>query len=224
MDYRFPKWLRFVVRKLDFLAIPNIGPILAGIAVLGFFAYALNPIPVHRFMFDADAIIEGGEYWRLISFPLTAGMGQSLFFVLFHCLYLYYACSYLEAHWGTTPLSVYMIFSYLCAMVGALFYRGPVDLAVFIMENVALALGTLLPDVEFTLYFLLPVKAKWLAVLAGALIMVQFINSHSQEFRICLLFAFLPYFVFFGPLLFNRGKDKWKQRNNRRKFDRNMWH
>lgn len=192
-------------------------------AVLGFLAYALNPVPVHRFMFDADAILEGGQWWRLISFPLTAGMGQSLFFLLFHCLYLYYACGYMESHWGTAPLSVYLILSYLCAMAGALIYRGPVDLAVYIMENITLALGTLLPDVEFTLYFLLPVKAKWLSYLAGAFILVQFINARSPELRIFLLVAFLPYLVFFGPLLFNRGKEKWRRQKNRRKFDRNTW-
>lgn len=224
MDYRFPKWLRTVVKKLDFLAIPNIGPILAACAVIGFFAVRMNSFGTSQVMFDPRLIMEGGQWWRILAFPFMSGvMMDSLFFLLFHCLYIYYVCSLLESHWGTGPLSVYLIFSYICTIAASLFFPSNLNLSHYVMENISLVVGTLLPDIEFTLYFLLPVKAKWLAFLSAALIVVSAVNYPSTDFRISLLIAFFPYFLFFGPLLFTRGKDIWKRRKNRQKFNRNTW-
>lgn len=222
MDYRFPKWLRTVVRKLEFLAIPNLGPLLVGVAVLGFFAQIASPVAMERLLFDPYAIIEGGEWWRLFTFPFLAGSMSPLWF-LFYCLYIYYVMNLLEANWGSAALTVYLLFSYLSAMAGALVLRAPVNLSVYMMENISLAVGTLLPDLEFYIYMILPVKAKWLALFSGALILVSLLRSPTWEGKAFIGIAFLPYLVFFGPLLFNIGKDKWRSRNHRKRFDQNMW-
>lgn len=222
MDYRFPKWLRTIVNRLSFLAIPNLGALLAGIAVVAFFANQLAPVASDYIAFDANRILYAGEWWRLFTFPFMAGF-RTPFGLLFYVMYVYFVMQILESHWGAGPLTVFIIFSYLCALAGGLIFRANVDLSYYIMENISLALGTLLPNLELSIYFVLPIKAKWLAIFFGALLVVQFITAGSMAARGFMLFAFTPYLVFFSPLGVQMLRDKWKRKNNRRKFDDSMW-
>lgn len=222
MDHRFPKWLRVIVNKLSFLAIPNLGALLAGMAVLGYVANMVNPVPVSQFLFDADKILNNGEWWRLFTFPFMAGFSSPLM-LLFYCWYVHFIMGVLEQHWGAGPLTVFMLFSYLSTMAGALILRAPVDLSYYIMENISFAVGTLLPDLQLSLMFILPIKAKWLAAFWGAYVIMQFLTTPIMEIRLFLLFAFLPYLVFFSPLGVQTLKEKWRIRQNRKRFDQSMW-
>ena len=222
MDQNFPKWLRLVVNKLSFLAVPNIGGILAGVAVFSFLMNMTSPASMSQFLFDPVAIIYGGEWWRCFTFPFLAGFDSPLG-VIFYCLFTYYILGILESHWGAGPLTVYLLFSYLCAMAGSLIALYPINLTTYMLQNISLAVGTLLPNLEFYIYFLFPVKAKWLAMFSGALLIVQFINPPVAQMRIVLGFAFIPYLLFFVPLGIRTARNSWKIRKNRRKFDQSMW-
>lgn len=222
MDSRFPRWLRTIVNRLSFLAVPNLGGLLAGIAVVAFFANLMFPVPPGYFLFDPVLIFEGGEWWRLFTFPFMAGFSGPIG-ILFYCMYVYFVMQIIESHWGSGPLTVYMLFSYLCAVIGGFIFRARADLSNLIFENISLALGTLLPNLELSIYFILPIKAKWLAAFGGALLFVSFLQTPTLAGKGFLVFAFLPYFVFFGPLGVQVVRDKWRRHKNRKKFDDNMW-
>ncbi len=56
MDDRFPKPLRFLVNKLSFLGIPNLGILIAGLAILGFVGQTILNAPMDRFIFDPPGV------------------------------------------------------------------------------------------------------------------------------------------------------------------------
>lgn len=220
MDHRFPKWLRIVVGKLDFIGIPNLAPLVVGMAVLAFIAQLSGNTPLERFIFDPHLVLQG-EWWRIFSFPISDSMSNPLFLLLF-LWYLYFVINALESHWGPGPTTVYLLLGYLSALAGAFMTMRPISIWFYIIENVSLAFGTLFPNFELLIYFVLPVKAKWLAALAGVMIVFQFITG-GVDTKILLACALFPYLLFFGPMLFQTLRDRKRLAEHRRRFDHDSW-
>ncbi|MCB0405800.1 MAG: hypothetical protein KDD51_13540 [Bdellovibrionales bacterium] len=218
MDDLFPKYLRRIVQRLDFLGIPNLGMLVAGLAVLAFLARMGMNAPLERFTFD-PYLVSQGEWWRLFAFP--TGLTNPLF-LFFYVLYVYYVMGSLESHWGPGPLTIFVGFSYLMAIAGAFAVGQPVSIWYHVLENVSLAFGTLFPDVTFYLFFVVPVRAKWLALFAGALLLFQFVVGGFYT-KIFLLIVLLPYLIFFGPYLFSWIKNRRSLSKHKRRFDQDMW-
>jgi hypothetical protein len=219
LDERFPKWLRFTVNKLSFLGIPNLGTLIVGLAVLAFFAQAYFGTPADRFLFDPE-MVKQGEYWRLFAFPLPGG--SNIIWNLLYLLYVYYVFNALESYWGPGPLTVFVLLGYIAGIAAAFLTSTSVSIWFHIIENVSLAFGTLFPNIEFYIYFILPVKAKWLAALAGALILVQFFLG-SWTAKLTLFTVMLPYLIFFSPMLFVYLRTRRKIAENRKRFDPDQW-
>ena len=219
MDDRFPKWLRFTVSKLSFIAVPNLGTLICALAVLAFLAKTYFGTPYERFIFDPE-LVRQGEYWRLFAFPLPEG--TNIIWSLFYLLYVYYVFNALESFWGPGPLTVFVIVGYVCGLIAAFVTDTAVSIWFHIIENVSLAFGTLFPEVEFYIYFVLPVKAKWLAVLAGGLILFQFITG-GWVTKVTIPIVMLPYFIFFTPVLVGHIRTRRKIAQNRKRFDPDQW-
>ena len=229
MDQRFPKWLRTVVTKLDFLGVPNLGPLLCGVAVISFVAHQSQTIPMARFLFSPELILEG-EWWRLVSFLFTAGMTTPLSLIFF-VLYTYFVTNMLEAEWGPGPLTCFVLMSYLGAIIGgfvthlALGYfpmTTSMRLTFYILENISLAFGTLFPEMQLNFYFVIPIRAKWFALVAGVMLAWEFLMGGMAS-KIFLPFALSPYLIFFGPMLVRYIKDWYRVKQNRKRFDKDMW-
>lgn len=224
MDHRFPLWLRTVLRRLDFLGLPNLGMLICGLGAMAYFAQVSGYSAVDKFLFDPEAIRYGGEWWRLFAFPMSDPSGtpsQPLFF-LFFILFTYFIFQSIESQWGSGPLTVYVLLCYLCTAVGALMLNYRTNLWHYILLNLNLVFGTLFPNFEILLFFILPIKAKWLTLFSALLLLIQFLVG-PENFKLFLLFVLFPYFLFFGSYFFQEAKIKIKTRQNRNRFDKDMW-
>jgi hypothetical protein len=224
MDHRFPQWLRTIVRHLDFLALPHLGVLVCALGAMAYFAQVSGFSAVDKFLFDPIAIREGGEWWRLFAFPMSdpSSTPSNPLFFLFFILFTYFIFQSIESQWGPGPLTVFVLFSYVSAAAGALILEYPTNLWHYILLNVSLVFGTLFPNFEILLFFILPIKAKWLTLFSGALILFQFILG-SYIFKLFLLFALFPYFLFFGPYFVKELITRARISKNRKKFDKDMW-
>ncbi len=220
MDDRFPKWLRWIVGKFEFIGIPNLAPLLCAMAVLAYAAKFMGTTPIDRFMFD-PVLIRQGEWWRLFAFPILEGNDNPIFFI-FYVLYIYWIVGTLESHWGPGPTTFFILLGYISAIAAAIITNQPVSIWFYVLENVSLAFGTLFPDIEFYIYFILPVKAKWLAMLAGALLIFQFVFGGTAA-KIFILLTMLPYLIFFTPVLISNIRNRRRIAENRKRFDPDMW-
>ena len=214
MDERFPRWLRVVVDKLEFLAIPNLGMLVAGLAIFGFVGKVMLGDAFYRVVYEPHLVMQG-EWWRLFAFPIPESFTNPLFLLLF-VWYVYYTFAALEGTWGAGPLTVFTGVSYLAALGASFIAMRPIDVWSQIM-NVSLAFGTLFPDIEFLLFFILPVKAKWLAMLAGGMLVLQFLGGDVFT-KLYILVLISPYLIFFTPLLVAEIRSRRKIAQNRRRF------
>jgi hypothetical protein len=120
-----------------------------------------------------------GQVWRLFTYLIepygfSSGMGflvSILFFAIQVNLFFLFGRS-LEQAWGTFRFNMYFISGWFLNIVAALLlYLSPLHSTYYmsgfqyIYWSMFFAFATLNPDMEFLLYFVFPVKVKWLAVL-----------------------------------------------------------
>jgi len=150
-------------RKLGRYAVTNSTVYLIAAQTLFFVLIMMGKLDRSKIWFSADRLLQG-EWWRLATFPFDPPLQNPLF--AFFAWYLFYLMgSALEELWGAFRYNLFLLLGY-CFMVAAAFVTPayPVSNA-FIGGSVFLAFAFLFPDFQLMLFFVLPVRVKWLALL-----------------------------------------------------------
>ena len=184
-------------------------------------------------MFDWAAILSG-ELWRLITFiflPGYSSRGDILWLALF--LYLYYMIgTSLEREWGTAKFNLYyfsgVVLSILVGIITALTsgYNVRISGTEYVNLSMFFAFAVLYSETRFLVFFIIPVKVKWLAWLNAAFFaFTVLLNLFQGQW----LHAFLPvvallnFFVFFwnnisSEIAFRRGRIRHQTAHNTVQF------
>jgi len=123
-----------------------------------------------NFLAFSPVLILRGELWRLVTWVFLPFSGGGIFFVAI-ALYLYYFIgSTLEREWGTTKFTVYYILGILMNVLYGFIMWFAVGVYVnivpyFLNLSMFFAFATLFPDFVLRLFFVIPVKVKWLALI-----------------------------------------------------------
>ncbi|NCB74618.1 MAG: hypothetical protein EOM51_07740 [Clostridia bacterium] len=157
-------------------------------------------------MFSAEAIFTQGQVWRLLTFILVPSGGSGLLF--FITLYFYYFIgSTLEQYWGKGKFTIYylcgMLFNILFGIVAWLLSGKDVTVTtLYINLSMFFAFATLFPETRVLLFFIIPVKIKWLAYFDAALFLYAVITT-SFPANLLPIVAILNYLLFCGGWLFD---------------------
>lgn len=149
---------------------------------------------------DGQAILRG-EVWRIVTFLLDDPGNGNIFFS-FIAIYLYYMIgTNLENHWGAFRFNLYMFVGLLghvlAAIVLALLTDGTYIVGIsYLNYSLFFAFAATYPNVEFLLFFVLPVKAKWLAWLDGIFFLYSFFMG-NLPIRVSILLSLANFFLFF---------------------------
>jgi len=194
MYYR-DDFLQKMQRKFGKLAIQNLMMYIVGAMAVVFAATLAAPAVdiIGMFIFDTAAIMQG-QVWRVITF-IFIPPNLSLFFIIF-ALYLYWLFgSALEGQWGSFRFNAF----YLCGIIGTIIAGLITGYATNFYLNLSLmlAFAALFPNFEIRLFFILPVKIKWLAYINLAFLAFDFITS-SWPLRLALVASLLNLVLFFG--------------------------
>lgn len=180
-------------------AIPNLSlyVVIGQVAVL--FAAMMGALQLENLVL-VPAWVLAGEWWRVFSFMFLVPVPSSLIGYVFLAFgwYLFYLMgNALEAHWGTFRFNFYLFVSY--ALTVGLSFLVPRSMVVniFIIGSVFLAFAYLNPDFELLLFFILPLKIKWLALLTWILYAYQFaVGGMGTRLQIgAVVVAFLIFFA-----------------------------
>jgi len=139
----------------------------------------------HFIRFIPSAIMRG-EIWRLISWVfIPTGGGAAGFGILFTAIALYISYmigTTLEREWGTPKFNVYYFLGIVLHIVYALtiwlIWGITVSLSpIFLNLSLFLAFAVLFPDFTFRLFFIIPIKVKWLALLSAGIYAFSIISG-----------------------------------------------
>jgi hypothetical protein len=211
------KTIRNLEKKFGRYAIPNLTKYIIAMYVIGYvleFAGSAAGINILSYLTFEPAYILHGQIWRIISWILIPPSDFNIFTIIM--LLLYYSLgNALESTWGTFLYNLYIISGLLFTIIGAtVFYAivavsqgtnliliGGVTSTYYINLSIFLAFAASYPDYELMLYFLIPIKIKWLAVLDIVYLAYQFISIgwslYAWGYKITILMSLLNFVLFY---------------------------
>ena len=143
------------------------GLIFAHFAV--FILSAMNPEGLQALMVIPGLVAT--RPWSLVTFQFVHG--SSMFWFFISMLVLWIMARPLEENWGSPRFLVF----WLVSTFGASLTAAALGRALYGDQGFGTCLlftfATLYPDVEFRLFFIIPVKVKYLAIVAGAFLVFQ---------------------------------------------------
>ncbi len=201
------------MRRFGWLAVPHLTIVLiAGQVAL----FAANMMPegvsLNRIELDPGRVVSG-EWWRLATFLFVPPGGRSIL-VIFYFMLMYLFGTTLEQHWGAFRFNLFLLVGYLANVAAAFIAWGAgrpefglVDAAgamgsthatnQFLYGSLFLAFARLYPDFIINLFYILPIRIKWLALLAWILYGVKLVTGDWMT-RLLILATVLNYLLFFG--------------------------
>lgn len=212
-------------KRFGHLAVPNVVLILI-IAQLVIYVAVIVGRVQYGSLTLVPAAVWGGEWWRLVSFliapPDIATGAFSALFLAFFWYILWMMSSALESAWGVFRFNVYLLAGILFTVAGAFIgqFISPSSIIEvsprFLYLSVFFAFATLHPNVEFLMFFVIPVKVKWLAWFSAVIfVALPLFAVPTMGWRIMILAPILNYLLFFK----NDLVQSMKSRQRRAKFD-----
>ncbi|MCD8324287.1 MAG: hypothetical protein LUC32_04975 [Clostridiales bacterium] len=201
------RFLNKLERKFGRFAIPGLMKYIIACYVIGYVIMYTMPNVLSYLTLEPYMIFHYGQVWRLISWVLIPPSQSNIIFVIIMLVLYYQLGTVLEQTWGTFRFNVYIfggvIFTILGAMVLFLIYGVNTPISIgssfstyYINMTIFLAFAVCYPDMRVMLYFIIPVKMKWMAAVYGALIAYSFVVS-SWSGRVAIIASVLNFLIFF---------------------------
>ena len=208
-----PGWLNRMEKYLGWIAVPKIAILFITLQAAGFLMVMSDPVWVMRLALVPEAVLQG-EVWRVVTY-LALPLSTSPIWVLFSLWFAYFIFEGVEGVWGPYRTTLYVLTSMIVTVIYSLVTGYPVVTARHFETTLFAAAAALFPDMEVSLFFLAPVKFKWLA--AFSIFLIVWEAAQGSWWDIGLLLAiFSNFFLFFGPAALDRVR-QWKRR---RDYDR----
>jgi len=185
-------------RPLARFAVPGLIRYVVALNALVFLLVTAMPEYASMLALDRAAVLRG-EIWRVVTWIFVPET-TSFFWILFYLLFTFWIGDMLEAAWGTFRLNAYYFVGMALSIASALVF-GASGGNFFLNLTVFFAVATIMPDLEILLFFVLPVKIKWVALFSGLLPLLVLVTGSLSE-KMMVVMCLGNYFLFFGPAFF----------------------
>ncbi|MDD3279247.1 MAG: hypothetical protein PHG16_10280 [Lachnospiraceae bacterium] len=221
------KFLNKLERRFGRFAIHHLTLYIIIVYILGYLLNRLSPSLINYMYLDPYLIIHQGQVWRIISWLLIPPSSLSIWTIIM--LFFYYSIgTSLENVWGAFRYNLYIFFGILMTIVGAfllyfitggtpslLIEPGATYSTYYICLSLFLGYALSFPDMQVMLYFFIPIKMKWMALVYAALTAIDFIKG-GWVTRTSILFSLASVIIFF---LMTRNYNRINPKEIKRKRD-----
>jgi membrane associated rhomboid family serine protease len=214
------KWLNKLERRFGSYAIRDLMKYIVILNALAFVLVYIDPTGTfyNKLVLD-PAMVFKGQVWRLVTFVFLPPSFSLLWVAL--TLYFYYSIGVaLEHEWGSFRFNMYYLIGMLGTIAVSLIFGFPAT-ALFINLSLFLAFARLYPDYEILIFYMLPVKIKYIAILDW-LYFASAILLGSMPSKVIAIVSLINYFLFFGADIFSRAKLNKQVHSRRQSFKRDM--
>ncbi len=200
-------WLNKLERKFGRFAISNLTLFLVMGYGAGCILNFVSPAILNYLTLEPYYVLHG-QIWRLFTWILVPET-TNFFFALIMMLFYYQLGQSLERTWGTfrynvyifggilfTALGAFLLYGILYAMTGTSYLLGSSITTYYINMSIFLAFALMYPDMQVMLYFIIPIRMKWLAIVYAVMILFQFIGS-GWGGRMVIVMSLLNFLIFF---------------------------
>lgn len=202
--------------------------------------YLLMLTPFYGYMMFLPKEVLHGQVWRIFTAFLYPPVTGGIFNVILGILIYYSFAVSVERSMGEFEFNVYFFGSFFLGEIGTLIYylitgiNAPF-IPMFTQFSVFMAFAIMYAESTILLFFILPIKAKFLAVFELALYTFYFIvgNGLSRIFgmlytRISIIAALIPVYLFYrmvysgGESVFTEIRNYFNRRKRQKEW-RDQW-
>lgn len=167
----------------------------------------------YAFCFNRSAILHG-QIWRLFTYIFIPT--DSYVFLMVIMLFFYYQIGrMLESQWGVFRFNLFYFSGVILMDIGALLLNATANVS-YLNLSLILAFATLYPENRVMLFFIIPLKMKYLAWFYFVITILQVVFT-SFPYNLFPIFALLNYFLFFGSSILGILPDFMQPRGGSRK-------
>lgn len=196
-------WISKLERKFGRFALSRLTVLLIGANALGYvIAYTMPNVLLYLTL--EPGLILQGQVWRLITWILIP-TGGNILSVVITLLFYYSIGNAMERTWGDFRYNLYIFSGMLFTVIGAFLlyflYGGGIGYGVFfsiyyVCMSIFLAFAASYPDMQVLLYFVIPLKVKWLAWIDVAYLVYAFLRGNLAS-RVAIVASLLNFILFF---------------------------
>jgi hypothetical protein len=165
-------------------------------------------------------LILKGQIWRVFTFMFIP-VYDSLFFGVILFFFLTMVSQGIEQAWGNFRTTVFIISGTLLIVIATilawLLGYNQVATGYYLLQACIVAFGILYPNHTILLFFVLPVKMKYVAMLGFGLTFFDFLNFGER--RLVIILSFLNLGLWVGPMILNAARQRAKVTARRREYD-----
>lgn len=209
-------WIDKIEKKLGRFAIRELMKYI--VAITGV-VYILDRLFPYVFVSDKLALVPSlvlrGEVWRIITYVFIPP-STNIIFILFVLYFYFMIGTSLEHEWGSFKFNMY----YFLGMIGttiAVLITGGEGTSVYLNLSLFLAFAHIYPDYEILLFYILPVKVKYLGWLNWAYIAMAIVTE-PLSYKIAAIVSIINFFIFFGKEIVYEIKNRGKSQRGKKKF------
>ena len=200
------KWLNKLERRYGKYAIPDLMlyvTLTMGLVFLFDLFVSRNPNNtfslVSMLEFDRGLILKG-QIWRVITFLVIPNTGSILFAAL-ELYFFWMLGTGLERQWGAFRFNIYFFLGAVGCIIAGFITGNATN--VYHYMSIFLAFAIVYPDYEILLFFIIPVKMKWLGIVDGILLTLLFISG-NWNVRLFIILSLINLVLFFGHTLWDK--------------------
>ncbi|MCT4542891.1 MAG: rhomboid family intramembrane serine protease [Vallitalea sp.] len=214
------KFLNKLERKFGKYAIKNLMLYIVACNAFVYLFMRISPKQTILNLALVPSLIKQGEVWRLVTFVFYPP-NATLIFIIFALYFSYLIGSTLEHEWGSFKFNIYYLLGVLGTIIGAFITDTKVTSSTFINLSLFFAFARLYPDFTVLLFFILPVKMKWLGYFNWAIFAVTIIFGDGS-IRVAAIMALINYFIFFGKDIITRSKTSTSNYYRKKQYNNNF--
>ena len=188
---------------------------MAGIYIFDMFLPGFNLIARMELIVP---LVFRGQLWRIFTFALIPPSGGNIITVAITLYFYYFIGTALESRWGARRFLLFYLIGYLAALVAG-FITG-IGMNMYLNLSLFFAFAIQYPDYQLLLFFAIPVKVKWLALL-NAIFFLFGLFTGNWPVRLAILMSLVHIILFFGGDLFNHINGSIQQWKRRQMFKKN---
>ena len=200
--------LNSLEQRFGKFAIPNLTFhwVLAQAAV---FVFSLSKLEIARHFVFKPTLVQEGEVWRVVTFLLSPPIWPlnisiiSLLLLAIAWYMLWFMGRRMEETWGDFRYNAFVLTAWLLTI--ALSFLSPSSIYgnSFIISLIFLAFAFTFPNFQLMLFFVLPVKIKWLGILTWIIYGLIFIITPAWSERLMIIAISVTFILFFQTELRN---------------------
>lgn len=185
--------------KFGRFAIPGLVQIIAILQLIVFLLLRYGPVEAKEgvlvaLMPDSGKILSG-HVWLLLSHVLVPSFSSAFACFCISSFSLWLG-RVLEEAWGAFRVNLYVGWLVLSLGVWSIFFGFPLS-SYWLFNTLIFAVAALVPNEEILLFFIIPMKMKWIALLDAGAMFFMFLGAPSAI--LLIVFANLNFLIVFGP-------------------------